>query len=63
MRHHARRTQQGQSTLEYILVLAAIIAAVAIAAQTVLTGGINNTMTNAGAAVNNAATNLANKLK
>ena len=63
MVHQARRKERGQSTLEYILVLAAIIAAVAIAAQTVLTTGINNTMSNAGKAVENAATQLEAKLK
>ena len=59
----ARRLQRGQSTLEYILVLAAIIAAVALAAKTVLNQGIANTMTNSGAAVENAATQLTTKLK
>ena len=63
MMHHARRKERGQSTLEYILTLAAIIAAVAIAAKTVLTKGIDSTMTNAGKAVENAATQLDTKLK
>ena len=63
MMHEARRSERGQGTLEWLLVLAAIIAAVAVAAQTVLTTGINNTMGNAGKAVEGAAAQLQNRLK
>ena len=63
MVYHARRMERGQSTLEYILVLAAIIAAVAIAANTLLAPAVSTTMTNATAAVTNAGTELGNKLK
>ena len=63
MTHQAGYQERGQSTLEYILVLAAIIAAVAIASQTVLNTGITNTMTNAGAAIEDAATTLSTRLK
>ena len=63
MAQEARRMEKGQSTLEYILVLAAIIAAVAIAANTALTNGITKSMTNAGGAVENAADQLTNRLK
>ena len=63
MVHRARRTQQGQSSLEYMLVLAAIIAAVAIAAGTVLTTGVKKTLDNSGTAVQTASETLAAKLK
>ena len=54
---------RGQSTLEYILVLAAIIAAVALAAGTLLSPAVNQTMTNATGAITNAAANLQTKLQ
>ena len=63
MVHRARRTKKGQSTLEYILVLAAIIAAVALAAGTLLSPAVNQTMTNATGAITNAAANLQTKLQ
>ena len=42
-RHRAgKRARRGQSTLEYILVLAAIVAAIVVAANTLIGPGVNH---------------------
>ena len=53
----------GQSTLEYLLIAAVVIAAVAIAAGTVIQPAVDNTMNQSGSAINNAAAQLQAKLQ
>lgn len=62
MAHEAWRTKHGQSTLEYILVLAAIITAVVLATGTVFKTGLKNMMDNSGQAVTDAAAKLKTQL-
>ncbi len=46
------RRRTGQSILEYVIVLTVIIAAIAYAARTYLSGGIETGFANAGRAIN-----------
>ena len=55
--------RRGQSTLEYLLIAAAIIAAIAIAATALIRPAMTNTMTSAGDGVNNAAAKFSAGLK
>ena len=55
--------RRGQSTLEYLLVAAAVIAAIAIAAGTVIGPGVKGTMDSSKGAIDNAAAEISNKLK
>jgi len=48
----------GQSTLEYILVLAAIIVAIIVAANTAIRPAVGNSLTESGKAINSAANKL-----
>ena len=43
----SKRTQRGQSTLEYILVLAAILVAVIVAANSLMRPAVNQSLTDA----------------
>ena len=52
------RAHAGQSTLEYILVLAAIIAAVAIAAGTLIRPAMNKSMNDTKTVIENASGKL-----
>ena len=57
MRMRACRGRTGQATLEYLLILAVVIAAVAIAAGT-FGPAVGSNLDDAGAAIGNAATQL-----
>ena len=57
-----RRSRKGQGTLEYILVLAAVIGALILIAGNIKTG-VEKTGTESKAAIENAATKLSEKLK
>lgn len=59
MGNKVRRVSRGQSTLEYVLVIAVIIAAVALAASQFLRPAVNTTVQQAG----NYLTGAANKLQ
>ena len=50
--------KKGQSTLEYVLVLAAIVAVLIWAAQGPITAAINNMWGNAESALNTAASHV-----
>ena len=63
MRNGKRWDRKGQSTLEYLLIAAVVIAAVAIAASTIIQPAVATTMTNSGAAITNAATQLSTELQ
>lgn len=52
------RRKKGQSILEYVIVLTVIIAAIAYAARSFLSEGINAGFTNAGAAINFTSSKL-----
>jgi len=52
------RTRAGQSTLEYILVLAAIIAAVAIAAGALIRPAVNKSMNDTKTVIEDASGKL-----
>ena len=54
--------RRGQSTLEYILVISAILVAVIVAANTVIRTGTNQVMTDANNTMTNASKKLSEKL-
>ncbi|MBI3319021.1 MAG: class III signal peptide-containing protein [Candidatus Omnitrophica bacterium] len=56
------RDRRGQSTLEYILVLAAILVAVILAANSLIRPAVTQQMTQSGAIINGAANNLKTNL-
>ena len=53
-----KRSWQGQSTLEYILVLAAIIVAVIVGANSVVNTGVTSAMSDAGSTISGASSKL-----
>ena len=57
-----RGGRKGQSTLEYILVLAAILVAVIIGANTLVKTGVNNVMTDSGNVIKDSTANMKSKL-
>lgn len=52
------RRKNGQSTLEYVIVLTAIVAAIAWAAANILPKNIKAAFTSAGTSIENAAAEL-----
>ncbi len=52
------RTKRGQSVLEYVIVLTAIIAIIIWAATNLIKPAVNQMMTNAAGAINRAANQL-----
>lgn len=50
--------QAGQSTLEYVLVLAAIVAAVAVAATTMIKPAVNKAMTDSKSVIESSTEKL-----
>ena len=54
--------KRGQSTLEYVLVLAAIVAAVAVASGTLIKPAINKAMTDSKSVIENSTGKLKEKL-
>lgn len=50
--------KKGQSVLEYVIILTAIIAVIAIAAQGPIRGAVNNLMNRASGSINTAAGSL-----
>ena len=58
----AARDSRGQSTLEYILVLAAILVAVIVAANSLIRPAVNQQMTQSQAIIQNSANNLKTNL-
>lgn len=52
------RAKLGQSVLEYVIVLTAIIAIIILAAQNIIKPAVNQAMTNAAASINRAAQQL-----
>lgn len=56
------RARKGQGTLEYILVLAAVIAAIIVVTGNIKKG-VEQTGTDAESAIKNASTKLSEKLK
>ena len=63
MRNGKRWNQTGQSTLEYLLIAAVVIAAVAIAAGTIIKPAVTGTLTSSKVAIDNAAAKLSTKLQ
>ncbi len=57
-----RGHRQGQSTLEYILVVAAILVAVIVAANLVIKPAVNTAMTDSGSVITGATSKLKTKL-
>ena len=57
-----RWDRRGQSTLEYLLMAAVIIAAVAVAAKQLIGPAVTKTMNSSSGAIDNAAEQLKNKL-
>lgn len=55
--------RKGQGTLEYLLIIAVVIAAVAIAAGTLIKPAVTGTLTSSKTAIDNAATKLSGGLK
>lgn len=55
--------RKGQGTVEYILILAVIIAAIAVAANALIKPAVTKTMDSSKAAIENAADKLAAGLK
>lgn len=51
--------KNGQSTLEYVIILSAIVAAV-IAGKTFVSNAVNNTMNQSAGAMNSSVSKLAN---
>ena len=58
-----RWDRRGQSTLEYLLIAAVIIAAVAVAAKTLIQPAVAKTMNSSTTAINNAADQIEKKLQ
>ena len=52
------RSKKGQSILEYVIVLTVIVAAIALAAGTMIKPSINNAMNKMGSTINTAASQL-----
>ena len=63
MRIGTRWNRRGQSTLEYLLIAAAVIAAIAIAARTLIGPAVSNTLTSSQGAIDNAANQISSKLQ
>lgn len=55
------RRARGQSTLEYILVIAAVLLAILAAVVKVLTPAVDKTVTDSGSIVNRASAQLGNR--
>ena len=55
--------RRGQGTLEYLLIIAVVIAAVAVAAGAVIKPAVSGTMDSSKAAIDNAAAKLSGKLQ
>ena len=55
--------RKGQGTLEYLLIIAVVIAAVALAAGTVIKPAVSKTLDDAKGAIENAGTQFSNKMK
>lgn len=53
---------KGQSTLEYILVVSAILAAIIAVVSTSMSSGVNETMTKSKNIIENSTTALTNRL-
>ncbi len=53
-----RRSKKGQSVLEYVIVLTAIIAVIVAGATLILRPAVNATLTEAGQTIQNAAGRL-----
>jgi len=49
------RSKRGQSVLEYVIVLTAIIAIIILAAQNIIRPAVNQLMQNAAGSINRAA--------
>lgn len=58
-----RWNRKGQGTLEYLLILATVIAAVAVAAGTIIRPAVDQTMTSSQTAIQNAATQFEARLQ
>ena len=63
MRNGKWGNRKGQSTLEYLLIAAVVIAAIAIAAGTVIKPAVESTMTNSSTAITGAADKLSAALQ
>ena len=63
MRGRTGWNRKGQGTLEYLLIIAVVIAAVAIAAGTVIQPAVSGTLTSAKTAIDNAATKFSTKMQ
>ena len=59
----SRRRKNGQSTLEYILVIAAILVVVILAATQFISPAVSNTMSQAGTTINGAVTQLGTRVR
>ena len=57
------RTSKGQSTLEYLLMAAVIIAAIAVAATGLIGPAVTKTMDSSKGAIDNAADKITKNLK
>jgi uncharacterized protein (UPF0333 family) len=62
MRERIKRGGRGQSTLEYLLVLAAVLFAIIAIVGTTIRPGVERTITESNAAINNAADRLLNRM-
>lgn len=49
------KKRKGQGILEYVVILTAIVAAIIVVATTIMQPAVENTMTGAGTALDNAA--------
>ncbi len=63
MRVGTCKKRAGQATLEYLLILAVVIAAVAVASTAIIRPAVDTTLGNAGGAITNAAAELATGLQ
>ncbi|MFA5144926.1 MAG: hypothetical protein WC723_02855 [Candidatus Omnitrophota bacterium] len=52
------RSNNGQSVLEYVIILTAVIAVIILAAQNIIRPAVNQIMTNAASSMNRAANQL-----